>query len=520
MPSNIRGVKPACRKVLFGTGLLFLLFAFFVAAEHVRGRIALAHYQKQLRAKQERLTVSELVPLYPARENAFEEFVLAAKQLRQGAVVSMSSPTTMQLVAPGRARVICGQNVFWIRGLTNSWLRLAKDLERNQEPLDQVRATLKQPGWHARLDYARGFEMDLSHLSRYREAAQWLNAATLFELHNGDLPQALDNLLALAALARLQEDERRFDCHRVRLFIATIGLNLTWEMLQAPGWTDAQLAQLQQAWQAGDFIRDVERCLEMERALGHTYFARLRKSGPEIAGWARLSRDQILSATPRKRAWNIPLGEEMSEIFAEGVFDLYDGFLYPPLWRLAWSHQDEGRYLQNMQVMLEAVRRTEKSKSLTTLRVLLADLESKIRNAGPYDHCRFLYSPSPSYLIEELSRPLRCETQRAMTVTAIALKRYQLRCGKAAPSLAALVPELLPQLPTDYMDGQPLRYRSNADGTFALYSVGEDGQDDGGDPALPELRNRPRLWDGRDAVWPLPASPEQIAAYDARPPRR
>ena len=34
------------------------------------------------------------------------------------------------------------------------------------------------------------------------------------------------------------------------------------------------------------------------------------------------------------------------------------------------------------------------------------------------------------------------------------------------------------------MDGQPLRYRRNADGTFLLYSVGENGKDDGGDPSL------------------------------------
>ena len=33
------------------------------------------------------------------------------------------------------------------------------------------------------------------------------------------------------------------------------------------------------------------------------------------------------------------------------------------------------------------------------------------------------------------------------------------------------------------MDGQPLRYRRNADGTFLLYSIGENGKDDGGNPS-------------------------------------
>jgi hypothetical protein len=373
---------------------------------------------------------------------------------------------------------------------------------------------------HATLDYRRGFDMELSHLSRYRDAAQWLNAAALYDLHKSDLSKALDNLLALVALVRAQQDERRFDCQRVRFFVATIGLNLTWEMLQAPGWTEAQLGQLQQAWQAPEFLGDVEHCLEMERFLGGAYFARLRQSRKEIAGWARMSREQIRGSTPRQHAWNIPLGDEMSEIFTEGIFDVYDDFCYPPLWRVARSHQDERRHLENMQTIIEAVRHAENAQSLAALHRALASLDSRIKNAGAYDHCRFLYSPSSSYLIEELGRPLRCETQRALTVTAIALKRYQLRPDQTAFTLTALVPEFLPQLPVDYMDGQPLRYRLNADGTFVLYSVGENGRDDGGDPSIPELKTRPRIWDGRDAVWPLPASPDQLTTYDARPPRR
>jgi hypothetical protein len=89
--------------------------------------------------------------------------------------------------------------------------------------------------------------------------------------------------------------------------------------------------------------------------------------------------------------------------------------------------------------------------------------------------------------------------------TAIALKRYQLRQGKMPTSLTALVPEYLEAVPRDLMDGQPLRYRLNADGSFVLYSVGEDAQDDGGDSrhvdsSTSQQRRDP--WLGRDWVWP------------------
>ena len=37
--------------------------------------------------------------------------------------------------------------------------------------------------------------------------------------------------------------------------------------------------------------------------------------------------------------------------------------------------------------------------------------------------------------------------------------------------------QLLASVPLDAVDGQPLRYRRNADGTFSLYSIGENGVD-------------------------------------------
>jgi hypothetical protein len=41
------------------------------------------------------------------------------------------------------------------------------------------------------------------------------------------------------------------------------------------------------------------------------------------------------------------------------------------------------------------------------------------------------------------------------------------------------VPDFLPRLPIDYADMQPLRYRREQEG-YVLYSIGRDGEDDGG----------------------------------------
>jgi len=46
-----------------------------------------------------------------------------------------------------------------------------------------------------------------------------------------------------------------------------------------------------------------------------------------------------------------------------------------------------------------------------------------------------------------------------------------------------------------------------------LYSVGLDGKDDGGDSTLVfDKRSYPRIWNGRDAVWPTAATDEEALA--------
>jgi hypothetical protein len=109
------------------------------------------------------------------------------------------------------------------------------------------------------------------------------------------------------------------------------------------------------------------------------------------------------------------------------------------------------------------------------------------------------------------------EIARNVVTTAIALKRYELRHHQLPATLDELTPDLLKTVPIDCMDGQPLRYRPKADGTFLLYSVGENGVDDGGDPSLEKgVTSSNYFWQNPHAldwVWPQPATEEEIQAY-------
>ena len=126
---------------------------------------------------------------------------------------------------------------------------------------------------------------------------------------------------------------------------------------------------------------------------------------------------------------------------------------------------------------------------------------------------RSLFSESVLSLSRIINRVLAIEAARQLAVTAIALKRYQLRHGQYPAGLSALLPEFAPTLPRDPADGNPLRYQLKPDGSFLLYSVGEDGIDNGGD-ASPAVKSESVNWSkGRDLVWPSPATAEEISAY-------
>jgi hypothetical protein len=102
---------------------------------------------------------------------------------------------------------------------------------------------------------------------------------------------------------------------------------------------------------------------------------------------------------------------------------------------------------------------------------------------------------------------------------AIALETYELHHGKPAPS-SALVPEILPECRRLH-GWSTAALSTHLDGDFVLYSVGTDGRDDGGDQIAPRLERRDsQIVERTDIVWPKPATPEEIAAAEAKVSRK
>ena len=76
---------------------------------------------------------------------------------------------------------------------------------------------------------------------------------------------------------------------------------------------------------------------------------------------------------------------------------------------------------------------------------------------------------------------ITADAERRLALTAVAVCRFRAARGRLPSALAELSPEFLTVIPRDPFDGRPLRMKKTGE-SLVLYSIGEDGKDDGGIP--------------------------------------
>jgi hypothetical protein len=355
------------------------------------------------------------------------------------------------------------------------WPQLLTILQKNDKPLHEIRESVVEPepdmGWQTNIfAYRRVF-------IQQRTAVQLLSAATIAELHETNFEGAFENLLAMARLAQMERDENTLVAQMIRVAITGLGLSTTWEALQSDGLSDAQWKQLQNEWSKVDLIKGIERGFIGERLFCFTHMEMARKGETNAVNW---------SGAPTVK-WR--------------------DRLQTTIWRATVAQQDEMFYLKTLGHYIDRCRMVSTgTPAVEGSRLLQHDID-ELNRVLSQPSAWFKY-PFSSIAIANFARAcattFRDETLRRLTITAIGIKRYQMRHGKLPETLDALVPEFCPQVLLDRMDWKPLRYRVNADGTYTLYSVGENGKDDGGNAAW--TTNAPPGWlSGMDIVWPRPA---------------
>ena len=474
-------MRKALRLVLVLGALALAIAAVAVLAHRSSSRNALQEYRAELRAKGEKLTFQELGPSFSTNgTESTRNFLNAAANLS----LSGSSPGivgVMEYIGPGTARVAWAEANARLSSVkddtTTTWAGLAEQVDAAEDVLLRIRESLGKPDVDMGWDQKDVLSRPRDDFITKRNAAKWLAGAVVTEIHRGRLDEAAKNLHSLAAVTQMQREELTLANQFIRIAIGSLGLATTWEALQTNGWSDAQLARMQDDCESVNFLAAVEKGFLGERAHHEAIMALIRTNKNQKIG---------------------PMSSEgsVAEIVVGGILSL--------VWQ---PDEDERFYLQNMQATLDSVRALAAHRPWTEVKAKLDDGKADIDRIGrSITKYRYLISLiSIPNTTRGVDTALRNETERQLAIAAIAIKRYQLRQGKAPPSLLALAPEFLAAVPIDPMSGQPLRYRLNADGSFVLYSVGEDGRDDGGDTNPPQPVSQPDLWSGRDAVWPAPA---------------
>lgn len=490
--------------LLLGACVLVLLLVPVV--RHYQLRATARAYVAQLRAQGEKLDLAEVVPPSVPPEQDSSALLLQAIALldRDKNVLSTNPPLAMHMVAPGRARISWQQPAIVNDKDSNSWAEVETVWEHDSAALALLRQIPPHPSFDFNLPYQKGFAaMPLKHLAPAKGSASHLSAAALMELHRGDPDAATQDIRAMLAVVNGMAHDRLAISELVRLAIAGIANNATWELLQATNVTESELSSLQQDWAGLEFIQAGENALLVERAAGLAEFAPMRQSNDELMklsgpvgswDWNDLFSLDTLPAVLRQ--WKFPL-------------DVLR-------WRYWWSYADEIRTLQGEQVLLETYRQARTNASLLPL----AERQDKrlehvmggtngqevlvwLGNLTQSD-LRDLMSSSVWSLRRTFAKVMRAETSRRMTITAIALKRYQLKHGQFPENLEALTPDFLPAGLLDPMSGKPFHYRRDGADDFLLYSVGDDGMDDGGD-ATNATGGKSLYWlYGKDWVWPQP----------------
>jgi hypothetical protein len=498
-------MKIVSRKSALRGAILLLIAAALAVALHFYWRWSVEDYKRRLLARGETLSVTDARAPSPTDEqNALATFEQATAQLGTNVGLLVTNPTlAMQMVAPGKAVVSWRQAELRDESLdrTNSWEEVAETLNRQSKAIGLLRQITNYTSLDPGGNDEPGTGPNPERLEPLMRAAQVLTTAALYHLHRDDPLAATADVRGMLALVRNMREARLASAQLARVAIARMAVGATWELLQSPGLAEDPLAALQRDWTQLEFRQAVENTLILQRALAVAAIERARGS--------RAACRELLGV-PTGGDWLERAGTRSREI----------------AWRYWWSYPDELRALKGLQALLSSARFVQTNyafrATLLKQRSELSELgirhltEASWWEAGPFEkNLRTVFSREVESLSGLFDALEQAQMAKQMAIAAIALNRYRLKHGNYPPELATLIPEFLPALPRDPVDGKALRYQLVGT-SFLLYSIGDDGVDNGGDPIAPPPSGSLDWLQGRDYVWPAAATAQDIRAYEKR----
>mgnify|MGYP001258846145 FL=1 len=269
-------------------------------------------------------------------------------------------------------------------------------------------------------EFSQGFAMQLPFLQQVRNGGRMLKLEAYVHAHRGNAEGATDSLVTMWAASRALEHENSLVGQLVRHALESMVVHATLELLPQVDFTDEQLADLQE-----------------------------------------LFRDANLKDGFREAV----IGERVAAIMA---FEEHG---------LKPRAEDLELYLQLTQQVIESTHQPW-PVVIQTCHGVEAELTQK--TSSQIGKMRYMVTATVYPATSQAATAMAAgEGQRAVADVLLAAQRYHLAKGEYPRHLEEMVPDFLPTIPYDPLDGQLIRYELRQ-GFPVAWSIGIDLEDDGG----------------------------------------
>jgi hypothetical protein len=331
-------------------------------------------------------------------------------------------------------------------------------------------------------------QIQLTHIDRVKFVCQRLSLQACAELAEGQTDKALADVKLMLYLADSIKTEPFWVSWSVRLACVQIAVQPVWEGLVEQRWTEAQLQELQAHFDGFDFLADMEKAIQGERAIGIQEVGLFKQQG---LGMLDDLMDYDFIALLAGDNWKWDRG-----------FLNWAGRVMPA----GWYDMERLNYCKIMDARMKGVMDLP-NKRLFPSRLAFND--DAVQRQLPWGWWlgswnSILEHESIAVQLSNFQLKMPLKTAAAQTAAnqaaiACALERYRLANGQFPDSLAALAPRFFSRIPDDILTGQPYTYRRTGNGHFVLYSVGWNLKDDGGAPGKTLFDEKEGDW-----VWDCP----------------
>ena len=234
---------------------------------------------------------------------------------------------------------------------------------------------------------------------------------------------------------------------------------ITWELCDAHSGTAQDFARLESALAKLDFHHGALRAFRSEMAASVNTMQYLKRNSTNVIGLLQGDNNgQSAGITPLSIAMRaVPLGlfDASAAVIADDEFK----HLIKPLRDHGWKEA------------LESSAGDEKR---------MMEMKDKVWLHPEYI-LTALVVPAMSTIMHKAAY---AQTLVDQSVVACALERHRMENGSYPSSLDAVKLATGKPLPLDIMNGKPMGYRETTDGRYLLWSVGFDGEDEGGKRAV------------------------------------